>query len=236
MRPRVLYTGIGILLGLGAPLGLAVSRVILTLPDPPSIILQNEWATARFYYLYMGVGSVLSFAIFGLLLGGKNESLSDLSVTDGLTKLYNHRYLQDLLTHEVERSNRYRTPLTCLMVDIDDFKKINDQKGHPFGDTVLVNLGKVINQMIRRTDRVGRYGGEEFLIIMPQTDSDSALPIAERLVKAVRSLSITVSVGLATYPALALGVKSKDSLLSAADQALYQAKRSGKDRVVIWKP
>src|SRR5262249_11896709 len=143
-------------------------------------VLGFEWGSASYYYLYMTIGTVMAFGAFGLVLGRHQEFLNDLSITDGLTNLFNHRYLQEQLTHEIRRSDRYHTPLTCLMLDIDDFKKVNDRHGHLFGDEVLGTVARLIRESVRATDLVGRYGGEEFLVIMPETTRAAAIPLAER--------------------------------------------------------
>ena len=245
MRSHSRFALIGVLLGLGAPLGSLLLRVLLQPHAGVLTTLTREWQTADFYYVYMTIGTIAAFGLFAYILGRLNDSLRDLSVTDGLTKLYNHRYLQEQLTHEMERSDRYASPVTCLMLDIDDFKKINDLYGHPFGDVVLIETAEILHATMRRTDIAGRYGGEEFLIIMPETDADAAFPIAQRIVSSVRehsfvfkgilSMRLTISIGLATYPLPESGVRSKDSLLSATDQALYKAKRAGKNQVVVWR-
>lgn len=229
--------------GLGAPLGSLAWRIVSHWPVPLRATIVTEWQTASYYYLYMTIGTVASFSLFGYIRGRHAEKLNRLSITDGLTGIYNHRYLQENLKHEIERSHRYVTPLTCLMIDIDDFKKINDQHGHPFGDEVLKTIAGLISRAVRRTDEVGRYGGEEFLVIMPQTTTEAAQPLAERILKTVAdctfasegdTVSVTVSIGLATYPFPKDNSLSKTSLLSAADQALYRAKQAGKNRAVVW--
>jgi two-component system cell cycle response regulator len=239
------YALIGGILGLGAPIGSLIWRVLI--PGHGDVIpsILREWRQASYFYDYMAVGTVIAFGLFGYALGRRNENLSNLSITDGLTRIYNHRFLHEQLAHEIQRSDRYHTQLTCLMLDIDDFKKVNDQHGHPFGDEVLATTAKLIREAVRQIDLVGRYGGEEFLVIMPQTSSKAALPIAERILKAIQSypfsapegvVQVTLSIGLATYPSPDLGVKSKNGLLSAADQALYKAKRTGKNQTVVWQP
>ncbi len=232
MRPSVRYALIGILLGMGAPAGAFLLRVLF------------QWQGDTFHYLYMTVGTTTAFGLFGGAMGRKNESLGDLSVRDGLTGLYNHRYLQEALFHEIERANRHDEPISCLMIDADDFKRVNDQYGHPFGDTMLKDIARLIRNTVRRIDIVGRYGGEEFLVIMPRTDTRHALPIAQRIVDTIQkhvftfktkvAVPMTVSVGLATYPLPDHGVKTKSGLLSAADQAMYKAKLKGKNQVVVW--
>ena len=241
---RLRYALQGTLLGLGAPVGLLMGMVAAHYPAPFSSTLAREWHYAGVYYIYMTVGTIVAFTVFGYVLGRRNEALKKLSDTDGLTGVFNHRYLHERLGQEIKRADRYHAPVTCLMLDIDDFKKINDHYGHPFGDTVLATVVRLIREAVREIDVVGRYGGEEFLVIMPQTRAEAAIPLAERILNTVRTHSfsipiggaaVTLSIGLATYPSPELNVTAKDSLLSAADQALYQAKRSGKNRAVVWQ-
>lgn len=244
MRPHIRYALIGIVLGLGAPLGSLGLRIAFQWPDKLTNAIVQEWIEGRYYYIYMTLGTTIAFGLFGFVLGRRNEDLGDLSATDGLTRLYNHRTIQERLTQELQRADRYHTPLTCLMLDIDDFKKVNDRNGHLFGDNVLATTADLIRSAVRQTDLAGRYGGEEFLVLMPQTEGTVALTLAERILKAVSDqtypseagdVSVTLSIGLATYPDSIHGVKSQNALLSAADQALYKAKRSGKNRTVMWK-
>ncbi len=245
MRSHIRYALVGILIGLGAPLGSLVWSVLVRPQGGLISTLAFEWNSASYYYIYMTVGTVIAFSLSGYAVGRRNEDLRDLSITDGLTEIFNHRYLHEQLAKEVERSDRYTTALTCLMLDIDDFKEVNDRYGHPFGDQVLVTIARLIREGVRQTDVVGRYGGEEFLIIMPHTEREAALLLANRILKAVAgypflsgmvSVHVTLSIGLATYPFLDHGVKTKNGLLSAADQALYQAKRTGKNKTVVWQP
>jgi len=251
------YGWLGALLGLGAPLGALVWRFVKTGPDGLLAWLQNEWLQVGDFYVYMTLGTVTAFAVFGYILGRRSEVLKEeneetkgtvsalnvLAITDGLTGLYNHRYLHEMLKQEVERVERYKTPLTCLMLDIDNFKSINDSHGHPFGDHVLASMAAIIREHVRRIDIVGRYGGEEFMVLMPHASAEVAEVIAERIRKAVEGFAfttqditarITLSIGLATYPNPAAGIIDKDTFLNAADQALYRAKSAGKNRLVIY--
>jgi diguanylate cyclase (GGDEF)-like protein len=246
MRPHIRYAFLGVLLGLGAPLGSLAWSMFMRPHGGLISTLIFEWHSASYYYLYMTIGTVIAFSLFGYVLGQRNETLGELSITDGLTGVYNHRHLQEQLDREIERSDRYATPVTCLMLDIDDFKKVNDKYGHPYGDQVLVETTRILTTTVRRTDMVGRYGGEEFLVIMPNTNAEAAYPIAQRIVSSMRDHDfvfkgivcqrITVSIGLATYPFPEHGVKTKNSVLSAADQALYKAKSAGKNQTVVWRP
>lgn len=246
MRYRMRYALAGAILGLGAPIGALIWRVLIPIDREIISHFLREWQQASYFYSYMTVGTVTAFALFGYVVGQRSEGLGWRAITDSLTGMYNHRYLHERLAQEIERSDRYHTSLTCLMLDIDDFKKVNDVYGHPFGDLVLQGTAQLIHETVRRTDLVGRYGGEEFLVIMPQAHSEEALPIAQRIVSAISdhdfvfkgivSMRTTLSVGLATYPSIEHGIKNKSSLLSAADQALYKAKRLGKNRTVVWQP
>ncbi len=168
------------------------------------------------------------------------ETTQELSVRDSLTDAFNHRYFQETLAKELTRHERSGSPLALGMLDIDDFKKINDLFGHPVGDVVLKGLVEEMIRSVREMDTVARYGGEEFALIFPETTTDQALLVADRLRRRVASrlfsapglphpLGITVSIGLASYPEDGV---SKRALVERADQALYQAKRSGKNCLV----
>ena len=163
----------------------------------------------------------------------------EVSHTDALTFLPNRRQIIGDLQREVMVSDRYGTPFSISMVDIDLFKNINDTYGHTVGDDVLRNLANELRQHIRHPDMIGRYGGEEFLIILPHSPLKSAIEQAERLCKHVRSLGMkageqdispTISMGLAQYK---IHKEDWQTFLSRADKALYQAKNSGRDRWVI---
>jgi len=162
-----------------------------------------------------------------------------LSITDELTGMFNYRYLQQRLDDEIERARRYGRSLSLLMLDADDFKSFNDTHGHIAGDVALAELGAVMRSSVREIDIVCRYGGEEFSVILPETDSEGAFVVAEKIRENIathlfadadgnRLVNITVSVGLATFPG---GAPDKESLLRQADDALYQAKHLGRDRV-----
>ncbi len=169
--------------------------------------------------------------------------LERLSLTDPLTGVANRRHLEWRLSEEVARSSRYQYPLSALMLDIDHFKQVNDTYGHQVGDEVLKQLAQRLQQTLRRTDFIARYGGEEFLILAPQTPSDRALLMAERLRQLVANkpfsitpdlnLTITVSIGVAIFPDHA---QNESELVKAADAALYRAKEMGRNRVCLFEP
>ena len=166
--------------------------------------------------------------------------LVQLADTDGLTGLWNQRRMNQILRDEVRRCNRYHRPLSILMLDVDSFKSFNDTFGHPRGDQLLCTISSLLGANVRNVDFVGRFGGEEFLIVLPETDKDHAGLLAERIRSAIEERGYiivnetevrrTVSIGLAGCPEDALNPMD---LLQRADEALYRAKRSGKN-CVIW--
>ena len=167
----------------------------------------------------------------------KYEMAVHSAITDKLTGLYNRRYFDHFLDFEIKRSSRQKASLALLMIDIDNFKLINDTLGHLFGDKILNKLGDIIKSIIRETDLAARYGGEEFSIVMSNTGLEEATEIAERLRKAISEYNFeityrptTVSIGIALYP---LDSTSLQDLLSNADRALYRAKHEGKNRVCV---
>jgi diguanylate cyclase (GGDEF)-like protein len=177
-----------------------------------------------------------------LSIGVKKATLYDkvqrLSITDGLTGLYVHRFLQERLDEEVRRATRYNAPLSFLMIDIDFFKKYNDEYGHLAGDEVLKRVSKVLTSHAGAADLVARYGGEEFAFILPAQDKAAALAKAEAVRKDIEAqvlvfdgqqTHVTISCGLASFPQDAM---TKNGLIDRSDQALYQAKSLGRNRVI----
>jgi diguanylate cyclase (GGDEF)-like protein len=167
-----------------------------------------------------------------------NEVLEQLSITDGLTKLHNHRFFQDHLVREMRRARRTGEPLALILLDIDDFKTLNDRHGHAAGDTVLREVAVVMNSVLREMDVLARYGGEEFALVASQTDLDGALALSEKIRLAVcearfqldgvdEPATVTVSVGAAVFRG------DEKALFHDADRALYAAKSQGKDCVVV---
>ncbi len=166
------------------------------------------------------------------------ERVRNLSIRDSLTDLFNHRHTIELVQHEYERVGRYQESFSILLADVDHFKRVNDELGHPVGDIVLRDLALLLRHRLRTVDAVGRYGGEEFVAILPHTTHEEARQTAERVRVAVeghvfrvadRDLRITVSIGVATFPAS--GIDSPASLIRAADQGLYRAKQGGRNQV-----
>lgn len=168
-----------------------------------------------------------------------NKRLEDLSITDGLTNLFNHRHFYMRLEEEVRRAARYGRPLSLIIADMDYFKHYNDTHGHPAGDRVLRDAAACLKKNLRVQDVVARYGGEEFSVILPETDKETALALAERLRRLISEQpfphqedqpggSLTMSFGVASFPMDGGDVKS---LVKRADRALYKAKENGRNRI-----
>ena len=172
----------------------------------------------------------------------EREELREISITDQLTTLYNHNFFYARLEEEFERALRYDTPLSLLMLDIDDFKSVNDTYGHRTGDKVLRDAAKLVKAVVRKTDVVCRYGGEEFAVILPHTSMEGAMDDAERIRAAIEAHAfggligegITVSIGAATYPNDE--IRNSGDFVNRADTVLYKAKDGGKNRVVSDAP
>jgi diguanylate cyclase (GGDEF)-like protein len=166
------------------------------------------------------------------------EMFEQLSITDGLTKVHNHRFFQDHLSREIKRVMRTGEPLSILLIDIDDFKSFNDRHGHASGDEILVGLARIMNESIRDSDLLARYGGEEFAVLTSGTDQIGAYKLAEKIRTSIaeasfvidesmRPVRLTVSVGVAQFAG------DRKTFFIGADQALYRAKAQGKNCVVM---
>ena len=168
-----------------------------------------------------------------------NRRLEALATTDPLTRVLNRRALLDRLTAEMDRARRYNSGLTMLLLDVDYFKQINDTAGHLAGDSVLRQLGALLEDAMRKVDVIARYGGEEFVAILPETAVDGAVAFAERLRERIaakefdvggdRRVHLTVSIGIATFPSAR--VETTEDLFARADEALYRAKSAGRNQV-----
>jgi diguanylate cyclase (GGDEF)-like protein len=177
----------------------------------------------------------------GLAIANLNlrETLQHQSIRDGLTGLFNRRYLEETLQTEIARAQRYNYPTAIVMIDVDHFKSFNDQYGHDAGDVVLKEIAHVIKEGIRESDIACRYGGEELTLVLPETPIQAALAKAEDLRLAIHRISLTygqnilghltASFGVATFPDHGT---SGSEVIQAADAALYRAKAAGRDRVM----
>lgn len=242
---------LGGFLGLGAPLGSLALRLLLAETFSPQA-LWDELRGERFFYLYMTFSTPVVFAAFGYYLGllrdrlaEQNQYLAKMNVIlerqsmiDEVTGLANRRFLDFEIDREIERARRRNQPIAGLMMDIDDFKEVNDRHGHPAGDLVLAHVASVLRQSLRKVDIAGRYGGDEFLVILPEASPEAARLVAERVQKNMRALRIqaaphlgaSVSIGLFSFPDVA--ALDKATFIDRVDLALLKAKQAGKDRIV----
>ncbi|MCX7991096.1 MAG: GGDEF domain-containing protein, partial [Proteobacteria bacterium] len=165
------------------------------------------------------------------------QRVVDLSTIDELTKLFNRRKIMEILKTELERAQRYNFDLSIIMADIDYFKKINDNYGHKMGDIVLKKVATILKNSLRKVDYVGRFGGEEFLIISPQTTSENARILAERVKNIFNTLKIE---GLEEKVTLSFGISSFrnkltiDEFIQEADLALYESKNKGRNTITVF--
>ncbi|MEI9950322.1 MAG: diguanylate cyclase [Pseudomonadota bacterium] len=173
-----------------------------------------------------------------------NKRLESLADTDGLTGLFNRRYFDALLARELQRTERYKTPLGLVLLDIDHFKRVNDTFGHTMGDEVLRNVSRLVTSSVRVTDSAARYGGEEIAIVFTQTTGQGVSEVTERLRQRLADFShayqgnrvaCTASFGISVCDGRGITPSAKD-LIERADRALYRAKRTGRNCVVFWTP
>ena len=233
-RPRIRALQ-GLALSLGSPLGWLALRWL----DGANLWLELTWRPG--IYLYLLIGTSLTFAGFGWYVGRQEELHRENSLHDALTNLYNTRYFWQRLEDERAFAARHVRPLALLIGDIDWFKRVNDSYGHVVGDRVLAGVAGVLMQLRRRGDTVARVGGEEFAVILPETDLAEAVHVAERFREGVAALrfepgagrrepfSVTISFGavaIAADEAVSAG-----ALYDLADTAMYRAKRAGRNCV-----
>lgn len=189
--------------------------------------------------LGLGMVVILLICLSGLAI---SEKMNSLIIREGLTGLFNKVYIRQRLEEEIYRAKRYNHELSLMMIDLDDFKRLNDRYGHTVGDLLLRYFGQLISESIRPSDIAARYGGEEFLVILPETDGEEAEAVAERLRQTIslhpfrvdprkEDMSFTISVGVCSY---CESYETPDQLISHADQALYLAKKNGKNRVALY--
>lgn len=194
--------------------------------------------------LYLAFSSILAFTAFGYLMGSREDESLHLSLMDHITGIYNARYLHTRLHQEYSSTARTNQAMALVILDLDHFKNVNDTFGHPAGDTVLHAVAQAIWSSVRKGDTVARVGGEEFAVLLPNSDCTTAKFVSERIRIHVRELqipmpdgqdiSVTISGGVACssdFPLL-----NVDDLYKKADQALFQAKDEGRDRIVRARP
>ena len=225
--------------------GLAAISVRFDITD----IERSLQATTRFFVL---LGIMSSVALFGVIyvsirkvmraLEQAQEVVHTMAMTDELTEMFNRRYFYSVLNQELQASRRYRRNLSCLMFDLDYFKRVNDEHGHAAGDHVLQRLAEILRSKCRGADTIARYGGEEFIALLPETDEKGAAHFAERIRRLVEqtlwttpegtALSVTISIGVAGFtPDQLEQIDDADLIVRPADDALYLAKQKGRNRV-----
>jgi diguanylate cyclase (GGDEF)-like protein len=211
---------------------------VLNISDKTSgaVFSQEDMSLLRSFAAYASIAIERSLHYY------RAEHLKELSITDPLTELYNRRYFEERLIEELNRSERHLLPFSLAIIDIDDFKLFNDSEGHLAGDDILKHFSTIGKDNLRVIDVIARFGGEEFSVIMPQTENEEALIVIERIRNAVKDRiphtwtefphdHITVSAGIASFP---LDGKNRRELIRNADKALFSAKMQGKDRTVVY--
>jgi two-component system, cell cycle response regulator len=174
-------------------------------------------------------------------LRAERDALKALSTTDGLTQVANHRAFHERLTEEFRRAQRYDDPIALIAVDVDHFKRVNDNYGHQVGDTVLVEVARAIGTAVRETDFLARSGGEEFAVLLPKTHLAGALSVAERMSQAISAaragpdgnIRVTASFGVSGFPGR--GVTTAEQLFKTADDALFRSKREGRNKISLFQ-
>lgn len=225
--------------GDGRPFGDNERRMIIDLFD---IIWKAHETEARFEELEQ---RMITLQRENLELIVKNRNLQDLSTRDTLTGLYNRWYVIDKLEGEINRALRHGFPMSVLMIDLDHFKRINDTYGHSTGDQVLQWVGKALRECCRVYDTPGRYGGEEFCVVLPETKVGNTSIVANRIRERLSSkdvvfgdvsLRVTASIGVAGVDSISEeGMLSPAALIDRADRALYSAKHRGRNRIELWE-
>jgi diguanylate cyclase (GGDEF)-like protein len=237
---RVRYVLIGALLGVGAPLGALLLRLLMTPHGAATELEQNG-----FFYAYMLIGTSLIFALAGVRVGARADRLRrdrdrflELSEHDELTMLLNTRAFWSRYRRAVDRTIRYGEPISLLVLDLDFLKKLNDLHGHRFGDEALKHVARVLEQVKRDEDDAARWGGDEFVVLMPGAPLQAAVRLADEILRGVNENpvtagelreEVTVTIGIAA----AEGEEGAAGLFERADQALFQGKRGGRNRYWI---
>lgn len=233
-RSALIWALIGLGLAPGAPIGL---WLLFRAAE-----VDASTGAARLALSYSAIATAIVFASFGYWAGRLMDRLRRAALHDGLTGLFNRRFLRESLPQLQAAAARRHSPLCVVMIDLDHFKRVNDEHGHLIGDRTLAAVGRALREHSRRSDLVARYGGEEFAVLCPDTDRETGIQVAERLRVAIEQLGAeqlghsgpqTVSLGVAVQsPKQAL---TPEQLLDQADLALYRAKQLGRNRTVAWQ-
>ncbi len=174
-----------------------------------------------------------------------NDKVKNISTTDDLTGLHNRKFLLERLDSEMSRAKRYKTPVSCILFDLDFFKVVNDMYGYEWGDVLLKKIAEMLSNLARKEDVVTRYGDEEFMVILPETSEENAFIFAERFRRDVEKMSfipagederhpVRISGGIASYPHIEEVEENANSLIRYAEHALYNAKKRGKNRIILF--
>jgi diguanylate cyclase (GGDEF)-like protein len=237
---RRLYPILGLFLALGAPGGLLILRGLTQRQLGSWAWVAGDVETHALTYGYIAVSTAIMFVGLGFIIGSNEDLLQRVSLTDPLTGLANRRHLDKRLREELARVDRYKNPLALMLLDLDGLKDLNDRKGHDAGDAALRAVARTLEKSCRATDLAARYGGDEFAVLSPNITQAEARTLAER----IRStLGTEASWVAADLPPLTLSIGIADTgsirdlhpdrLYSAADRALYQAKKGGRNRVIL---
>ena len=237
-------------LGMGLPRALAVLTAgvwaaSLCITGVVQVVLQRgslALGMAIASLCVVTIAPVVGYAVLKLLyeLESSRQQIRQLAITDELTDSYNRRYFMEVAEGELLRARRYGAPMSLILIDVDHFKRVNDTHGHQCGDALLREIALACRDSLRGTDVIARFGGEELIVLLPQTGLTGALTMAERIRGRVAQLAIqwreqkveaTVSLGVASLRA---DTPTLDALIHEADIALYDAKRSGRNRVCSW--
>jgi diguanylate cyclase (GGDEF)-like protein len=232
------YLWLGVDMGRRAAIAFLLQMAIISLPA----MIIGDLTIHHVYGLSMLIlASALSIFLYHVLIptliqyGAEKRAFQLLAVTDHLTGVANRRGLTEKLSEEIARSKRYEERFSVLLLDLDHFKQINDEYGHEMGDKILIEVTEILQEQRRQADTVGRWGGEEFLMILPHNNAQEAVEAASRIRKTIEdhefpnALDVTVSIGVTEYRE----GESIEQLVARADTAMYQAKDKGRNRVVI---
>lgn len=231
-----LFAAWGVVLSVGAPIGLLLLRLLTSNETPSFSFVGSQIKSDPVLYGYVTFATLFMFVLLGRTLGHREDELAKTSITDPLTRLHNRRHLYARLEEELARSSRHNSPFALLLIDVDRLKEINDRGGHNAGDRALVRVGDALRKTCRTTDLAARFGGDEFVVLLPSTSSNSALGLCDRIRAALREcpadlpIPLTVSIGIAEPNAK---ISSAAQLVAVADAALYAAKKAGRDRAVV---
>jgi len=231
------------------PLHAALEAVGVRIESAMAVPIQGDGEAAGILWIFDdarpftddemdGARIVAEYAKAALRNAERYQNAKERAFIDDVTGIYNVRYLLSTTENEIQRAERYRTPLSVLFLDLDRFKLVNDRYGHLVGSQTLCNLSKLLLRCVRQVDTLARYGGDEFTILLVDTPHDTALAVAERIRRTVEEtifeagtqgqLRLTISIGVSTFPENGV---ARDALLDAADKAMYRSKSLGRNRI-----